>query len=153
MHKILVPYFLALTVTPPTHSLEGTLLVCFCALYFCSYVGFFLSDLSLGFKVVSPIVGQQKIDINQPATSTIELYFFFSGRKRSKVHQYDNEWLLYFGGISSDGSLLDISPTPVLFWRSLFNTVLFFSCRLTRLLAAEVSVWQAAGMRLQHFNG
>ncbi|GMN55763.1 hypothetical protein TIFTF001_024885 [Ficus carica] len=26
MHKILVPYFLALSVTPPTHSLEGTLL-------------------------------------------------------------------------------------------------------------------------------
>ncbi|KAM1760072.1 hypothetical protein ACFX12_002986 [Malus domestica] len=26
MHKVLVPYFLALIVTPPTHSLEGTLL-------------------------------------------------------------------------------------------------------------------------------
>ncbi|KAG6711782.1 hypothetical protein I3842_05G070900 [Carya illinoinensis] len=26
MHKVLIPYFLALAVTPPTHSLEGTLL-------------------------------------------------------------------------------------------------------------------------------
>ncbi|XP_015892264.1 protein DETOXIFICATION 46, chloroplastic [Ziziphus jujuba] len=26
MHKVLIPYFLALSVTPPTHSLEGTLL-------------------------------------------------------------------------------------------------------------------------------
>ncbi|XP_059454409.1 protein DETOXIFICATION 46, chloroplastic-like [Corylus avellana] len=26
MHKVLIPYFLALVVTPPTHSLEGTLL-------------------------------------------------------------------------------------------------------------------------------
>ena len=28
MHKVLIPYFLALVITPPTHSLEGTLLVC-----------------------------------------------------------------------------------------------------------------------------
>lgn len=28
MHKVLIPYFLALAVTPSTHSLEGTLLVC-----------------------------------------------------------------------------------------------------------------------------
>lgn len=27
MHKVLIPYFLTLAVTPPTHSLEGTLLV------------------------------------------------------------------------------------------------------------------------------
>ncbi|KEH30461.1 MATE efflux family protein [Medicago truncatula] len=27
MHKVLVPYFVALAVTPPTHSLEGTLMV------------------------------------------------------------------------------------------------------------------------------
>ncbi|TKY67609.1 MATE efflux family protein 4 [Spatholobus suberectus] len=26
MHKVLIPYFIALAVTPPTHSLEGTLL-------------------------------------------------------------------------------------------------------------------------------
>uniref|UniRef100_A0A9I9DS86 Protein DETOXIFICATION n=1 Tax=Cucumis melo TaxID=3656 RepID=A0A9I9DS86_CUCME len=26
MHKVLIPYFLALVITPPTHSLEGTLL-------------------------------------------------------------------------------------------------------------------------------
>ncbi|KAK4786179.1 hypothetical protein SAY86_002868 [Trapa natans] len=26
MHKVLIPYFMALSVTPPTHSLEGTLL-------------------------------------------------------------------------------------------------------------------------------
>ncbi|KAL6270003.1 hypothetical protein ACE6H2_026914 [Prunus campanulata] len=29
MHKVLIPYFLALAVTPPTHSLEGTLLTRF----------------------------------------------------------------------------------------------------------------------------
>jgi hypothetical protein len=28
MHKILIPYFLALMVTPATIGLEGTLLVC-----------------------------------------------------------------------------------------------------------------------------
>lgn len=28
MHKVLIPYFLALVVTPSTHSLEGTLMVC-----------------------------------------------------------------------------------------------------------------------------
>lgn len=28
MHKVLLPFFLALVVTPSTHSLEGTLLVC-----------------------------------------------------------------------------------------------------------------------------
>ncbi|XP_027354546.1 protein DETOXIFICATION 46, chloroplastic-like isoform X2 [Abrus precatorius] len=28
MHRVLIPYFIALAVTPPTHSLEGTLLVC-----------------------------------------------------------------------------------------------------------------------------
>lgn len=28
MHKVLIPYFLALCITPATHSLEGTLMVC-----------------------------------------------------------------------------------------------------------------------------
>lgn len=27
MHKVLIPYYMALAITPPTHSLEGTLLV------------------------------------------------------------------------------------------------------------------------------
>jgi hypothetical protein len=30
MHRILIPYFLALLVTPATVGLEGTLLVCSC---------------------------------------------------------------------------------------------------------------------------
>jgi len=33
MHKVLIPYFIALSITPPTHSLEGTLLVCSLHLY------------------------------------------------------------------------------------------------------------------------
>lgn len=30
MHRVLVPFFLALCITPSTHSLEGTLMVCLC---------------------------------------------------------------------------------------------------------------------------
>lgn len=41
MHKVLVPYFLALFITPSTHSLEGTLLVCW------SYLILFVISFSL----------------------------------------------------------------------------------------------------------
>lgn len=51
MHKVLIPYFLALVVTPPTHCLEGTLLVYF---LFSSLMIFFLLWLrALSLQILS----------------------------------------------------------------------------------------------------
>lgn len=49
MHKVIIPYFLALSITPITHSLEGTLLVNH------TLVSQYISGSSLEFPCKDPI--------------------------------------------------------------------------------------------------
>lgn len=59
MHKVLIPYFLALVVTPPTHCLEGTLLVYFLFSSLMIFLLLWLRALSLQILSFGP-----KIDEN-----------------------------------------------------------------------------------------
>lgn len=59
MHKVLIPYFLALVVTPPTHCLEGTLLVYFLLSSLMIFLLLWLRALSLQILSFGP-----KIDEN-----------------------------------------------------------------------------------------